>query len=78
MTAREGQLVRQLASFECVCTAAKDPRRTFCRKCYYSLPPRMRSALYQRLGQGYEQAVDEAEAFLKSKELRKVRRDGKL
>ena len=78
MTARVGELIRQLAAVECQCSAPTDPRRTFCRKCYYSLPPALRSALYQRLGQGYEQAVDEAEAFLRLRELKRKARDGKL
>jgi hypothetical protein len=38
----------------------------------------MRSALYQKLGEGYEQAVDEAEAFLRGRLMREKGRDGKL
>jgi hypothetical protein len=75
---RERALVAQLASTECMCGDPKDPRRTFCRRCYYRLPPRMRSALYQNLSEGYEQAVDEAEAFLRGRMLQEKRRDGRL
>lgn len=78
MTAREKQLYAQLASLECFCGNPKEHRRTFCKKCYYRLPPRMRSALYAKLGEGYEQAVDEAEAFLRGRLMREKGRDGKL
>jgi hypothetical protein len=64
---RERALVAQLAAVGCICGDPKDTRRTFCKRCYYALPPRLRSALYAKLGHGYEEAVDEAEAFLRSK-----------
>lgn len=74
MTKHEHEIVKELAGLECRCGNPKEPRQTFCRKCYYRLPPRMRSALYQRLGEGYAEAHDEAAGFLKTREAR----DGKL
>lgn len=74
-TAREKQLVRELAGIECAgCGNPKEPGKTYCRKCYYRLPPRLRSALYKRIGAGYLEVCDEAAAFLKAR----AAKDGKL
>jgi hypothetical protein len=36
------------------------PKQTFCRKCYYRLPQSLRTRLYNRFGEGYEEAYAEA------------------
>ena len=50
------QLARELIGTTCRCGNSKQTKQTFCRKCYYSLPPEMRRALYRRMGEGYEEA----------------------
>lgn len=52
--------LEMLASEECLCGRPKKPRNTFCYLCYKALPADMQKDLYLRLGEGYEQAVDEA------------------
>ena len=58
------QLTRELIGTACRCGNLKQPKQTFCRKCYYSLPEEMRRALYQRMGEGYEEAYFRACARL--------------
>jgi hypothetical protein len=77
-SARDRELLNELASLECRCGAPKEARRTLCRKCYYTLPPRLRAALYNKLHEGYLEARDEAVAFLLGREQRKQLRDGRL
>lgn len=67
MTTRE--LIAELAGIVCRCGDPKEPRRTFCRRCYYSLPRKLRARLYDLVGGGYERAYDEAVAFLRRREL---------
>lgn len=51
-------LVQSLRMCVCpACNAAKKPAQTFCGHCYRKLPRDMRQSLYQRVGQGYEDAV---------------------
>jgi hypothetical protein len=69
MTERERSLVHELAGTTCRCGAVKKTGQTFCRGCYFSLPPRMRSALYSRVGEGYAERYDEAVAFILKREL---------
>jgi hypothetical protein len=40
----------------CVCTFKKEPTRSHCSPCYFSLPKEQQTDLYQRFRQGYEQA----------------------
>lgn len=47
MTARE--IVQELSSTKCRCGRQKQPRQSFCRACYYSLPLNVRNELYQRV-----------------------------
>ncbi len=54
----------ELASDECFCGRGKQSGRSFCYGCYKSLPPEMQKALWQRMGDGYEGAYDEAVAWL--------------
>lgn len=64
MDALEIKLVRELQSKDCRCGAMKKEMQTFCKRCYFSLPPKMRDRLYDRLGEGYEQAYAAAVKFL--------------
>lgn len=54
MNAREH--VQQLRSTTCACTGKKASRQSFCRGCYFRLPPHLRADLYQGIGEGYEEA----------------------
>lgn len=57
--------IRELRSDECLpCDGSKKPGHSFCFKCYRSLPSHMQKALYQRMGDGYEEAYDEAVRWL--------------
>lgn len=38
------------------CQGPKRPYNGFCTKCYQQLPPKLKSALWQRFGSGFEQA----------------------
>ena len=59
------QALRELASDECaVCQNRKNPKQSFCVRCYYDLPYEMRAELYRRFGGGYEEAYDAAKSFL--------------
>lgn len=48
----------------CQCGRAKRKKMSLCYKCYKSLPRHMQQDLYQLLGQGYEEAYDEAVKWL--------------
>jgi tRNA(Ile2) C34 agmatinyltransferase TiaS len=55
------QLIESLNSTLCpACAGRKKSAQTFCGGCYYDLPNHIRSALYRRIGNGYEQAVNAA------------------
>lgn len=55
------QLVASLRSVKCPCCGGKKkPDQTLCGVDYGRLSPRLRVALYDGLGQGYEEAVAEA------------------
>ena len=57
-------LVRELAGTRCRCGSSKTAKRTFCSRCYYSLPISNRNAIYRRIGRGYEEAYLEAVELL--------------
>ena len=69
MTENELKLVRELRGTGCRCGRVKLAGRTFCKACYQTLPKDLQTALYRRLSNGYEQAVDEALAFLVVREM---------
>ncbi len=54
----------ELFSDECFCGETKKPRTALCGKCYYRLPASMRKNLYLQVGNGYEDAYEEAVAWL--------------
>jgi len=53
-----------LYSDECVCGENKKPKKTFCYSCYKKLPHDLQIDLYNRMGDGYEQAYDAAVKWL--------------
>lgn len=54
----------QLQGNECACDGPKRRGYSFCFTCYKHLPKDMQSDLYQKIGQGYEEAYDEAVKWL--------------
>lgn len=59
-------LVWSLRSNLCpACKGLKRAHNTLCPPCYRSLPYGLRNALYDRLGQGYREAIQAALAHLK-------------
>jgi hypothetical protein len=63
-TERTQALLDELIGQTCRCGSSKAMKQTFCRRCYYALPAALRNALYREMGYGYEQAYDEAVAYL--------------
>jgi hypothetical protein len=50
-----------LAGNECpYCDGPKQRGYAFCYDCYFSLPKDLKNGLYRKIGQGFEEAVDEA------------------
>ena len=62
------RILRELGTAKCYCGAKKAMQQTFCRPHYSSLPGRMRSMLYQRFGQGYEEAYTAARQWLEERD----------
>lgn len=55
------RLVASLRSIVCpACGGKKKVAQTLCGKDYYALPLPMRTALYKRVGEGYEKAIYDA------------------
>ena len=54
----------ELISEECLCGKAKKRQYSFCYSCYRELPGDMQKALYGRIGEGYEEAFEEAVKYL--------------
>lgn len=53
--------VRSIRSTLCpACAGKKKQMRSLCFGCYRSLPRPMKGALYRLVGNGYEQALDDA------------------
>jgi hypothetical protein len=63
-TFEDQELTKRLQSGRCRCGGPKAPGRTFCKECYFRLPPAFRQSLYQRVGKGYAQAYAAAEKAL--------------
>lgn len=59
-------VLREYSSEKCgSCGEPKKRAESFCRECYFQLPPAMRSALYRRFGSGYEEAYLDAKEWLR-------------
>lgn len=52
----------------CFCGRKKGRKLSFCSLCHRSLPAALRRDLWKPLRDGYEEAVDAAEDFLKQKQ----------
>ncbi len=57
-------LARELAGTECLCGGPKKARSSVCYACWRKLPKKLQQGLYQRIGQGYEQAYADAKNHL--------------
>lgn len=61
------QMIDSLYSRTCpACGDRKGEQKTFCYSCYGSLPARLKSSLYARVGSGYEPAVIQSMQALKA------------
>lgn len=49
-------LLHELAGEVCQCGSHKFQKTSFCWECYHRLPAAMQRALYNRRGDGYEEA----------------------
>lgn len=49
-----------LKSDECQCEKPKKRGMAFCYSCYTQLPNHLKTDLYQRIGNGFEEAYDKA------------------
>lgn len=56
--------LQELGGTQCRCGQFKRRGMSHCRRCYYALPMGMRSALYRKIGHGYEEAYAESLTYL--------------
>ena len=54
-----------LKSDKCDCGRGKAVKKVFCAKCYSKLPSCLKRVLYDKIGDGFEEAVYEAREYLK-------------
>jgi hypothetical protein len=59
-------LIEELGGGRCRCGRVKRSGQTFCGGCYHALPLPARTALYRRVGEGYEEAYAAAVRILDS------------
>lgn len=57
--------IQELRGEECACGAWKKSGFAFCFACYHALPFDIRDELWNRMGDGYEEAYDIAIKWLK-------------
>lgn len=55
----------ELKSEECFCGKSKKSKFSFCFNCFRELPSDIRKRLYNKIGNGYEEAYDDAIVYLK-------------
>jgi hypothetical protein len=61
----ESEIIHNLGEEVCLsCGGKKQELMSFCKKDYFALPPRRRSALYRLVGEGYVDAFRDALKFL--------------
>ena len=60
----DSEIVRELSSSTCSCGHTKGRGKSFCYSCFRRLTPEMRSNLYRRSGDGYEEAYREAQTAI--------------
>ncbi len=56
--------IQALKSGQCRCERPKQRGRAFCYKCWLRLPLDLRMPLYRKIGDGFEQAYDNATKYL--------------
>lgn len=60
------QAYRELGEKKCAgCGKSKEPKKSFCAACYFSLPKGMQRALYSNLASEYASAYDAAKDWLR-------------
>ncbi|MCE5242476.1 MAG: phage protein GemA/Gp16 family protein [Syntrophobacteraceae bacterium] len=59
--------LRELQSDQCQCGKSKGSGKSFCYSCWKKLPVDLQRPLYRRLGQGYEEAYEQAARHLDDK-----------
>lgn len=65
-TPAQVELIESLAGEDCPgCLGRKGRRKSFCSRCYFKLPKPIRTALYNPVGNGYEDAHAAAMKHLK-------------
>ena len=63
----EEQALRELGSETCAaCERHKESGQSFCKSCYFHLPPKTRNALYTAMSDGYANIYDEAKQDLRT------------
>ena len=63
------QAVSSLRSEICPhCKRTKSSYKSLCRKCFMALPGPQQMALYRRVGNGYEAAIEDALALLTARD----------
>lgn len=60
--------IREFRGNECTCGKTKRPGSAFCYTCFMKLPYTYRMATYQRMGEGYEEAYENAVQWLRENE----------
>jgi hypothetical protein len=60
--------VEALARRKCQCGAVKQPKRSFCGRCFARLSRELKERLYQPVGRGYEAAWQDALKYLKGEQ----------
>lgn len=62
------QAVEELGGTKCHgCDGTKTRAMSHCRRCYFNLSKALRTRLYNRVGQGYEEAYTESLALLRER-----------
>jgi hypothetical protein len=61
------EAIEILGSTTCFCGKSKPAKQVFCGKCYRSLPKELQTRLYLKIGNGFEEAVFDAQEILRAK-----------
>lgn len=59
-----------LKSEECQCGEPKKQRMAFCYSCFKILPDHMQKAIYRKIGNGFDEALETSAEWLRDKEAR--------
>jgi hypothetical protein len=57
--------VRELDAPFCFCGGTKEPKRSFCQRCFSLLPIKLQRGLYQMLSEGYAEHYDSCKDWLR-------------